>query len=97
MYGYQYVCQYYCTLIFNLIKPLHSSIISLNSTAILCYSKNNMMIKEIIVFSMYFQSPYDVHTTPYFSKGVLNAINIFIICLTMLGMSNIISFKERIK
>ena len=69
------------------------------------------MIKEIIVFSMYFKIPfcdtdfsqwnylqiYDVHTTPYFLKGVLNAINIFIICLTMLGMSNIISFKERIK
>ena len=60
-----------------------------------------MIIKEMIIFSMYFQSPYlqiyDVHTTPYFLKEVLNAINIFIICLTMLGMSNIISFKERIK
>ena len=75
MYGYQYVCQYYCTLIFNLIKPLHSSIISFDSKAFLCYCKNDMMIKEIIVFSMYFN-----RQTPYFLKGVLNAINIFIIC-----------------
>ena len=109
MYGYQYVCQYYCTLIFDLIKPLHSSIISIDSTAILCDCKNNMMIKEMIAFSMYFQSPYsdfcqwdylqiyDVYTAPYFWKEVLNAMNILIICLTMLGMSNIISFKERIK
>lgn len=60
----------------------------------------------MIVFSMYFQSPfsqwnylqvYEVYTTPHFSNGVLNAINIFIICLTMLGMSNIISLKEHIK
>ena len=65
----------------------------------------------MIVFSMYFQSPfrytefsqwnylqvYEVYTTPHFSNGVLNAINTFISCLTMLGMSNIISLKEHIK
>ena len=66
------------------------------------------MIKEIIVFSMYFEIPftdfsqwnylqiYDVHTTPYFSKGVLNATNIFIICLTMLEMFNIIQRTYKI-